>query len=516
MLKQQPRLFASIHLGSENISIQIVEFNNLDNYRIIDQASRPVILGEETFKTGKIQFSTVNEVCELLKGYKRLMDDYGVSEYRLVATTAIREAQNQRYIIDQIKVKTGLHVEVVDMPQEIYYKFVSLSRTVAQHNLIDENEGMLYVDISSGGLGITLVKNNEIKYQQNIHIGVIRIKESFDKNQRESTHFNQALAEYIKSTVSPVKRSLYPYKIKYLVLAGTETELLLKMLGKSNDNSLVIVKPADLAALYDNVKSFKLPQLLQMYGLSENLGEIVLPTIILYKQILSLIQVSEIVIPPDKFLDGITKLYIAQACSSEYMNKLEADVISLAKTIGEKYNYDPRHALCVENFAVLIFDKCSKFHGLDSRSRLLLRIAAILHDIGKYVSLRRHYFYSYRLIISSDILGLSIDEKKIVAYIAYYHSKGTPTISDEGFGLLSREHQVIVAKLAAIIRLADSMDRSHRQKVKKVDIAFKNEEMFIAVAVNKDYSLEEWTFAEKADFFEEVYGIRPVLERQEN
>lgn len=515
MRKQVPQLFAAIHLGSEQISIQIVEYSELFDIRIVDQASIHVTLGEETFKTGRISFSTVSEVCELLKGYRRMMSEYGVAEYRVVATTAVREAQNQQYIIDQIRVKTGFTVEVVDMPQEIYYKFISIIRTAEAQQLLATRQGIFFVDISSGGLGITLVIDGKIRYQQNIHIGIIRIKESFDKRQRDSVNFNQALAQYINSIISPVKQELGKYQIKYLVLSGSETDLLLKMLGHANDNNLVYVGLAELYKLYNQIQGLKLPQLIKMFDLSETVAEIVLPTIILYHEILSLIKVEELVIPPDRFIDGITKLYIAEKKSSEWLQTLEDYMMSLVKSIAEKYGYDCNHAEQVERFSLMFFDRLAKVHGLGKRERMLLKIAARLHDIGKFVSLRRHYFYSYRLILSSDIFGITEDEKKIIAFIAHYHSKGVPDNDNRDFERLSKQQQVIVAKLSALVRLADAMDRSHRKKVAECDMILKGDELVIGVNSLEDLSLEEWTFLDKSSFFEEVYGIKPLLVRKD-
>ena len=161
----------------------------------------------------------------------------------------------------------------------------------------------------------------------------------------------------------------------------------------------------------------------------------------------------------------------------------------------------------------MIYDKLTKAHGLGKRERFLLQIAAILHDIGKYVSLRQHYFYSYRLILSSDIFGITDQEKKIVAFIAQYHSKGIPSHGHMDLDNLSREQQVVVGKLAAIIRLADALDRGHRQKITSCEISLKGDELLVQVDVTEDLSLEEWTFIDKAAFFEEVYGIKARLER---
>ncbi len=513
MARHAPDRFAAIHVGSEQIGVQIVEYTKLDDFKIVEQSYRQVMLGEETFKTGRISFGAVSEICELLKGYRRLLSEYGVRDYRLVATTAIREAKNQPYIIDQIKVKTGFTVEVVEMPQEIFYKYVSLVKTVNDHGLMNASDCMLFVDISSGGLGFTLYKDGNLRYQQNIHIGALRIKESFDKNQRDSSHFHQALSEYISSTIEPVEKEMSRHNIKRLVLSGPETKLLLKMLGKEQ-GKIIFVSLSEFDNLYKQVRSLNLPQIIKTFHLSENKAEIVLPTIVLYKQILSLTNPEEMLMLSDQFMDGVVIKHIAEKTGHEHKQLIQDQLVSLCWEIGKKYYYDPFHAATVEKWSLMLFDKLARIHGLGERHRLLLKVAAILHDIGKHVNLRRHYFYSYRLIISSDFMGFSEAEKLIMANIAFYHSKGTPSDTDANFASLTPNQKVTVSKLSAIIRLADAIDRSHRQKVSQADAVLRGDEIVITVTSTEDMSLEGWTFADKADFFEDVFGIKATLIRR--
>ena len=230
MKRKTHTTFAAIHLGSEKISMQITEYRNLDKCKIIERVSRRIRLGEATFKNKIIPFELVSEICDVLQGFKRLMVEYGVEEYKLQATTAVREASNQIFLLDQIYSKTGLKVDVVDMPQEIYTKFVAIRNTLKNEKISSERAGMLMMDISSGGLGVTLVQDEQIRYQENFHVGIIRIKESFARNRRESIHFNKALTEFLSSTIGSVRQELHQDSVQYLVLSGTETELLLRML----------------------------------------------------------------------------------------------------------------------------------------------------------------------------------------------------------------------------------------------------------------------------------------------
>lgn len=505
--------FGVMHVGSEQVSLQIVEYTSLQEVRIVERASTAVSLGEETFKTGRISFAAVKELCELLKGYRRIMNEYGVKDYRLVATTAIREAANQQYIIDQIKVKTGFTVEVADMMQEIFYKYIALFRAIEAEGLAGE-EGMLFVDISSGGLAFILYEGGKIIYQQNIHIGALRIKESFEKHQRESVHFPQALTEYIDSTIELVGAKLSPHRIKYLILSGAETSLLLKLLGRDEGARMSYLAVDQFRQLYERVKNLGLAQLMRDFNLNEHRAEMVLPTVTLYQQILNISNAGQIIISNAQYNDGLTIAHIGEKTGDKWLATIDEQVVSFAWTLGQKYMHDPRHAASVETTALMLFDRLSRVHGLGKRERFLLKVAAILHDIGKYVNLRRHYFYSFRLIISSDIIGFSDAERALMANIAYYHSKGTPSLTDPNFATLSPAQRLTLAKLAAIIRLADAIDRSHLAKATVRDVALIGDDFVITVGVERDISLEEWTFADKAEYFENVFGLRPVLKLQ--
>ena len=327
MRKKQYKIFAAIHLGSEMISMQIVQYRNLNNIKILEECNRRVRLGEETFKNKIIPFSMVNEICELLVGFKRLMTEYEVEEYSMQATTAVREALNRVFLIDQIYIRTGLKVTVIDLPEEIYTKYQSIRRTMKLDGLTGVDESMLMMDISSGGLGITFVKDNVIRYQQNLNIGVIRVKESFNRNQRSSMKFNQALAEYLSSTMGAVRDALKNEQVRYLVLSGAESELLLQMLGIEFKAGVIRIKTEQFMQLFKTVHALNLPQIIKVFKINEDIAELVVPTILLYEQLLALVQVQEIILTDDRFIDGICLLHIGPKTNRDYAAELEQEVV---------------------------------------------------------------------------------------------------------------------------------------------------------------------------------------------
>lgn len=515
MGKGKRRLFAAIHIGSERVSLQIAEYEDLEHVAIIERLSRQIMLGEETFKTGRLSFTTVNKLCDLLLGYRRMLREYKIKDYRLLATTAVLEAENQPYIVDQIRMKTGLIAKPIEMPREVFYKYMALYKATCDAGLPIEKGAVLFVDISSGGVGIMLHQDGLLRYQQNIYIGALRVKERFEQYQRESRKFHKALAQYIHSVIEPVELELKKEPVRQVILSGDETELLLKMLGNAEHEGqkLKVVSALRFYALYKRVSELNAAQIMQVFHLTEHEVEMVLPTLVLYEKILSLSKATEIIIANERFIDGVLLRHIAKACKSRWVAVIEDQMLSLARAIGKKYEYDARHAEQVAQIALSLFDGLGRFHGLGQQDRLLLRVACILHDIGKFVCLRNHYVHSRRLILSSDMLGFTSEEKNIMANLAFYHDEGRPSEADDNFAKMTKEEKVIVGKLAAILRLADALDRSHRQKIQHVSIRVKNMDAIIAVEAEEDIALEKWTFNQKAEFFESVYGLRTFLEQ---
>ena len=413
---------AAIHLGSEMLRLRIIEYRSLNRIKVIDQCDYPIRLGEEAFTNKSIPFPMVEEICQVLQGFKELMQDYGVDVYTAQATTAVREAGNKVFMLDQIKLRTGLDVTVAEMPMEIYTKYVAIRKTL-RDNRITSEKGMMLMDISSGGLGVTMVQDEKIRFQENFHIGIIRIKESFNNYQRSSLHFNKALMQFLSSTMGPVRKALEGQAVKHLVLSGTETELLLKVMGIRNKNSMQRVTAEEFRQFFEKVRKLNLPQLLKTYHLTETEAELVLPMVLLYEQLLDLAPAAkEIIITKDTFLDGMILRWIIREKDENYTRMLEEEQMSLVHHVGEDYEYDYNHVTQVEKLAVVIFDKIGKKYGLDEHCRLLLRAAAILHDIGKYVSMRSHSLYSYQLIMGTDLLGFTEEDKLIVAMASYYHA----------------------------------------------------------------------------------------------
>ena len=193
----------------------------------------------------------------------------------------------------------------------------------------------------------------------------------------------------------------------------------------------------------------------------------------------------------------------------------EEDIIACAKNISKRYMGSVKREQTLETITMQIFDSLKKKSGLITRDRLLLRIAAILHDCGKYISLYNLADCSYNIIMSTEIIGLSHEEREIVANVVKFnHMEFDSYEHVAGEQFISGDQYLRIAKLTAILRVANGLDRSHKQKFKNIKASVKDKEFIITVHTDKDITLEKGLLKERANFFEEVFFLKPVIMQQ--
>ena len=186
----------------------------------------------------------------------------------------------------------------------------------------------------------------------------------------------------------------------------------------------------------------------------------------------------------------------------------EQDIIACAQNISKRYMGSKKRSETLEKIALTIFDSMKKVHGLGKRERLLLRLAAMLHDCGKFISMMNLGECSYHIVMSTEIIGLSHTEREIVANVVKYNHAD--------FDYPETVDYLTIAKLTAILRVANALDRSHKQKFKDIRTVLKDNRLVMTVASDADITLEKGLFKERADFFEEVFSVKPVIKQRKS
>ena len=501
-------LIAAIDVGSHAIRMKIGEINRAGNFKELESFRKIAVLGHDTFTTGKVSFESVDKICEILGNFKKTMNDYGVRHYTAMATSAIREAKNRDYILDQIQIKTGLEVKVIDNTQEQY-----LTLKAVKYNMEDYDkyidEGVIVVVIGAGSIQVTTYIEGELKSSQNVKMGALRIKEILGNMKNSVIKYNNILDEYIRVNMEGLVVSDRDEDFKHLIVVGVQMSVLSHMVAFDED-SHHIMKKKELSKLYNMLLPMDVEEIRTKYEVKKERAEIVLPSLMLLNYFADMTSSKDIIIPSVSLVDGIVRHIHENIYNLRLDDAVTRDVITNATVLAEQFGYNKTHCHYVESIALQFFDKLRKVHGM-KLERQHLRVAAILHDIGKFISLDKHSLHSYDLIRSLELFGMSKVDMEVIALVSKYHGMIAPTDTREDFGYLSIDRRLVTAKLIAILRLADSMDRGHGQKIDIKSIKIKDKVLTIKGTSKLDTTLEEWNFSRKAIYFQDVFGIVPVL-----
>ncbi len=511
-MNRPSRLFTAIDIGSHKLKMKIVETNSEGEVRILETADLLIPLGRDTFNDGKLSFESVKKTCEAIQGFKRLMTDYGVKEWRIVATSAIREASNRDFMIDRIRLLTGFDAEIINNSQEKFLIYKAIKWQLNNSETIKTQEPTLILNIGAGSIQLLLTENNLLVSSQSLKIGALRIKESISKLEKHTLNFTRVLEEYIEAHIESVEYLKSSNEITNFVLVSAEFEQLLTVLGLVVPQRVMALDKARFNEIYEKILTMTTQSIAESYGLSLAEAELFVPALILIRKFFEKTSHKKIIIPNVSLVDGMIVERVNMNERKESKIDFSQDILFYVRNLAERYKYNKKHSEFVEETSLIIFDQMASIHGLDKKARFLLQIAALLHDTGKYIGADPHYIYSYNIIKAAQVIGLSDEDLLIVASVARYHSQEAPSFESSGITKLATGDKITAMKLIAIIRIADALDTSHKQKLKLLSLGAKEGRFVIKAEVSEEVILETWTFQMKAEFFTEVFGMEPILQ----
>ena len=502
------KCIAVIEIASNELRLKIGE-KGTESVKILESISNPLALGRDTFHSGRISFESLEKAASIINGYKNVAKEYGAKNVIAVATTAVRESINKDFILDQLKVKTNLDLKVIDDTQEKIY----INKMVLAQLSKEEMNSTLIAHLGSGNISIFVLKESKVIAGLNIRIGALRISELFDDYRENIVNYVQVIKEYLHPFQDAIS-NFVTEKLLNFVISGNEIETISKMCKAKNKNGTNIITRDSFMETYKAIKNMTPEEIAEKYDISVEKAENILPAIIIYSRIVKFTSHKNIISPI--FTVGDAILYeelfpeSARIISKAYN---EFTVIS-AKNIEAKFRDDGEYSDAVCDIALKIFDKMKRHHGLGIREKLLLQTAAILEDIGKAVNIREHDRISYHMIKGLDIVGINEEEKHSIAAIAYYHNDVMPYDDNGVYDNMDYDERVKVCKLSAILKLANSVYSSHNNKFEDVDVKLRGNQLIVTLSTYKNIDLEKWSFNKNKQLFEDVYGIKAVLNKR--
>jgi exopolyphosphatase/guanosine-5'-triphosphate,3'-diphosphate pyrophosphatase len=507
-----PGTVAVIDVGSNAIRMAIAQIDGKGHIAPLEELQRAVPLGQDSFSKGRIETETINLAIEVLRGYQEIMRPYQVENMRAVATSAVREATNSDTFVERVFMATGISVEVITGAEEDRLIYAAV-RDAFESVGMPTDEKYLIVELGSGSAKISMFEKGQIVHSGDYPIGTIRLRTAVRPAHRSPSETIDLIRSFIGPSLDVIEHNCPLSEAPHLIVVGGDARVAADHIADKRDGDARVksITRDKFLRFASQTSKLRPEEIAARYALPYQDCEALAPALLVYAELLKRTPARLVQVPYVSMRDGLILDLVAEE-TGQGLDELERQTYAATEGIGRRYDYDEKHSRHVADLACLLFDAIVDEHGLGRRERRLLRVAALLHDVGMFISNREHHKHSHYIVAATDIFGVRADDRALVACIARYHRRSLPKPTHVEFTSLTRAQRATVSKLAAILRVADALDRSHSRKVREFTVELRSDEMLLRVDATGDLSLERLAMRSKAEMFEEVFGRKVVVQ----
>ncbi len=487
---------AAIDVGSNAMRLGIAVRDNDGLPEIILRHREAVRLGHDAFTTGILSETTQNEALAAFRQFQRILDQHHVESLRGTATSAMRDSANGRQLAKRICEETGIKLDIISGEEEARLVHCSIAHRVELRDYF-----ALLIDIGGGSVEITLCDDGEIIAAQSFKIGTVRLLEMLG----EADDFNLLLSEYLDGARKKIREQIGSRQADLCVGTGGNAlaigDLGLQLgLSQSADR----ISHTELIQLIEKLGNTNIEQRIRVLGLRPDRADVILPAAMVFHEIMKLAGASTLHIPEASLLDGIL---LDMATSEKHLlRSRRRNLLGWAKSLKKKYHVDQPYAKAVKLLALSLFDQTRGLHGLGNNERLLLEIAARVHEIGMYVRVGGHHRHAAYLIMAAPLLGISDAEKTILAQTVRYQRKAFPDEGHEAFAALDKTERSSVCCLSAILRLAIALNKDRRNRVASIRVETDEEHLTLHLEGEGNLLLERWAVLKTSDYVTRAFN----------
>jgi exopolyphosphatase/guanosine-5'-triphosphate,3'-diphosphate pyrophosphatase len=508
---------AAIDLGSNSIHLVIVEVRPSGGFDVVESEKEMVRLGATTLARGRLSAAAMARGLEVLRRYKRLCASHHVDKVLAVATSAVREASNGEQYLMKIGQKTGIWPRVASGEGEARLIYLA-----ALHSIHLEGRRALVVDVGGGSVELALGTGTRPDWVASEKLGVLRLAQRFGGQGplagKDEGKLEAFVGERLALHVETIRRGP-----PFCAIGTSGTVLALGRMAHQMETgeapeslNHLTVKAGTLAELRRRLVRLPLRERLRLPGMDEERADILPVGAVILDTVLRRLEVEDLVLCEWALREGLLLDYISRhprtlARAEAYPDVRRRSVMALC----ERCQYDEAHARHTAELALQLFDATKSRHGLSESERALLEYSALLHDIGHHISYPGHHKHTYYLVKNGDLRGFRPDEIEVLANVARYHRRGHPKKKHPGYGSLPKAARRVVCVLAGLLRVADALDRSHKQPVRRLSVSERAGLLRIQAESRGDCELELWGVVGRIGLLEEALRMKVKVEAVE-
>jgi exopolyphosphatase/guanosine-5'-triphosphate,3'-diphosphate pyrophosphatase len=507
MGQNSTRRVAAIDIGTNSVHMIVAELRKRD-YRVVDKEKEVVQLGLGSLDGAPLNDDAMERAVAALQKMVEVAKGWNVDEIVAVATSAVREAPNRREFLRRVREEVGIRVRVISGEEEADYIFRAVRSAVDL-----DGSTALCVDIGGGSVEFIVGTASEIYFTASEPLGALRLAQRFRLEDKPAPTDVEACRQFTAQHLKRLQKRIRPLGIDVAIGTSGTIQALTNLTAATTDDkskstsALRELSRGGLEKIIGSLCSVTAKERIDRFALDDKRARNIVAGAIVLHETMTALQISSLLACPVAIREGIIESRL-----SETRSKPERSLRrSSAQALAERSAIDKRHAQHVGRLALRIFDQTRELHRLPDECRELLEHAALLHESGMHISDRGYHKHTYYLIRHADLRGFTEEQLVIVANVARYHRKGPPADDHPNLFELNEDQREEVEKLAAILRIAEALDRSHRQSVRDVAVRCKGSVRFI-VRARSDAGMEIASAARRAKYFSSLFDKKVHFE----
>ncbi len=500
---------AAIDIGTNSIRCIVVEVDLQGRYTILDDEKATVRLGENLAASGVISPAAFARAVDAVSRIRKLIDGLKVTDVEAVATSAVRSASNGVDLVAVLTRELGHDIKIISGDEE-----AELVARSVRHNFDMSGKRYMIIDIGGGSVEIMSAVANHVESSISLELGAVLMTDRFMKRDPVDPSEIEKLRRFVSSKL---KTSFPEERVTvqtFIGSGGTITSLanmVMSMRKQSFSSSHGIeVLRSEVVHLLAMMARKDVKSLRSVPGLNPDRADIIIAGLVVIDEMMkffgaNMLLVNERGIREGLIISCMKRLKLLPDMSAQ--RSWKESVLEFARSC----HYDEPHSRHVAKVALNIFDHLAKEFGLKKNDRKLLEAAALLHDVGYFISYNSHHKHSHHLIRHAELFGFSPREREMTALIARYHRKSLPKKKHLEYDHLESKDQQLVSRLGGILRLSDGLDRRRSGLVEVVALARNGSEFSFKLLGTEDISVEVFGGNAKKDLFEKAYGGEVVF-----
>lgn len=497
---------AALDIGTNSFHVVIVDVYSDGTYKSHDKYKEMVGLGDDIVN-GKLTDETMDRALSAMKKIQLLCEHQEVEEVIAYATSAVRETSNGGEFIQKVIDLTGIKIQAIPGNKE-----GMLIGKAVQRAVMLSSRPALIVDIGGGSVEFILADKDNIHFIKSLKIGVGRTLAQFVHNDPIEKDEIEEMEQHFRQAMVKITRAISEHQPTMMVGSSGTMENIAEMIAKrqKQDTSVTLNEfeytPEQFEDLYNDFITKDKEERLSVSGLDDKRVDLIIPGLILTRLIIRQFGFKRMKASTDALREGMILDYIERNKNKfKHLDEFETARDRSIYQLLERYNWHKNHSEHVRKIALKLFDDLQPWHQLSFHDRELLGYACLMHDIGYYISRRKHHKHALYIIQNSEIRGFDNQEIQIMAHVARYHRRSTPKKRHEQYHNLPSDVRKRIKKLSAFMRVADGLDRSHFQLVTKVRAKMEKKSVVITIENDEDPQLEIWGANRKKELMEELF-----------